>query len=149
MARALLPAVALLLLAGVAGASTSTAQPAELIAFADGYGRSAGLFVVRPDSTGGRRIGSGGAPAWSPDGRRIAFHRYVGGGRNSEIFLMDAAGRGVRRLTSAPAEDLAPAWSPDGRRIIFVSTRSGAWEIHVMSADGGAVRRITRRRSRG
>lgn len=85
MARALLPAAALLLLAGVAGASASAAQPSHLIAYADGYGRSAGLFVVRPDGTGARRIGTGGAPAWSPDGRRIAFHRYVGSGRNSEI----------------------------------------------------------------
>lgn len=52
-------------------------------------------------------------PAWSPDGSEITFDRDLGG-VNFEIYLMNADGTGVRRLTNDPADDFAPAWSPAG-----------------------------------
>ena len=79
------------------------------------------------------RAGSG--PAWSPDGRRIAFHSKRDG--NPEIYVMNADGSGVTRLTYNGARDLVTAWSPDGRRIAFYSNRDGGnWEIYVMNAAG-------------
>ncbi len=78
-----------------------------------------------------------GAPAWSPDGTRIAFvsKRDVGGGR--EIYVMNADGSGQTRLTSNPAIDTNPQWSPDGTRIVFNSDRLDSnHEIYVMKADG-------------
>ena len=81
-------------------------------------------------------------PAWSPDGRRIAFEYNPSptGLRPgaSDIYVMNAE-RGrttVRRLTSVLGFDGDPAWSPDGRKIVFESTRSGNADIWVMNADG-------------
>jgi Tol biopolymer transport system component len=48
-----------------------------------------------------------------------------------------------RRLTDDPGSDIEPAWSPDGTRIAFASNRDGDWDIYVMDADGGNVRRLT------
>ena len=81
------------------------------------------------------------SPAWSPDGRRIAFASDRDG--NTEVYVMNADGSGVTRLTVNDAVDSSPSWSPDGRRIAFVSTRDGNWEIYVMNADGSGVTRLT------
>jgi Tol biopolymer transport system component len=106
-------------------------------------------------------------PAWSPDGRKIAF---VGDGK---IYVMNADGSGKRRLTRNAAPDLRPdvqpawlpdsqpAWSPDGRKIAFETLRHGGpfacsdghpsagcnWELYVMNADGSGQRRLTRDRA--
>ena len=52
----------------------------------------------------------GGFPAWSPDGTRIAFVSRRDG--DAEIYVLDADGSGVKRLTSDPANDRSPVWSP-------------------------------------
>ncbi|MBA2626044.1 MAG: PD40 domain-containing protein [Acidimicrobiia bacterium] len=56
---------------------------------------------------------------------------------------MNADGAGQVRLTVHAAADTLPAWSPDGGRIAFTSMRSGDGDIYVMSANGGAVTRLT------
>lgn len=78
-------------------------------------------------------------PAISPDGRRIAFRKIVGE-MNSEVFVANADGTGLRNLTSHPAWEGWPAWSPDGRRIAFAGNRNSNYQIFVMDADGGNVR---------
>jgi Tol biopolymer transport system component len=74
------------------------------------------------------------APAWSPDGRLLAFERA------GRIYVMKAGGTGLHRLGSRPPRDHEPAWSADGRRIAFVTEDS----LLVMRADGGGVRRLYR-----
>ena len=59
-------------------------------------------------------------PAWSPDGREIAFASDRDG--KSSIYCMAVDGTGVTRLTSG-YDDRQPAWSPDGRNLCFVSNR--------------------------
>ncbi len=81
------------------------------------------------------------APAWSPDGKRIAFSGTGDG--DSEIFVMNADGTEVRQLTDNDSGDGGPAWSPDGTRIAFNGTRDGDSEIFVMNADGTEVRQVT------
>ncbi len=77
----------------------------------------------------------GGAPAWSPDGRRIAFVSSDG------IYVMNADGSGERLLTRAAVRyPASPVWSPDGRKIAFVSN----WQVWVMNADGSGQRMLTR-----
>jgi Tol biopolymer transport system component len=81
------------------------------------------------------------APAWSPDGRQIAFQSRRDG--DHEIYLMDADGGHLRRLTFDPGRDLHPAWSPDGSQIAFVSSRSGNNDIYLLDIETGDIRQLT------
>jgi WD40 repeat protein len=60
-------------------------------------------------------------PAWSPDGRYVAFAALAGG--VTDLYLYDLATDSLRQLTSDAYADLEPAWSPDGRKIAFVTDR--------------------------
>src|SRR5207253_1882156 len=75
-------------------------------------------------------------PAWSPDGKRIA---YAGAADKAlEIFSCDATGGDRRQLTSLGGSNGLPAWSPDGKRIAFQHTPPGEplASLYVMNADG-------------
>lgn len=74
------------------------------------------------------------APAPSPDGQKIVFMSRREG--NWEIYLVNADGSGLQRLTDDPAEDGLPAWSPDGKAIAFASRRGGSWAIWAMTPSG-------------
>jgi Tol biopolymer transport system component len=118
------------------------------------------VYVMNADGTGQRRVTDSRAddlgfaatePAWSPDGTRIAFTRTIRLTGNQpldeEIYVMNADGTGLTRLTHNPAtgilsNDLSPAWSPDGSRIVFSSRRDGRYGVHVMNADGTGLRRV-------
>ena len=56
-------------------------------------------------------------PAWSPDGRRIAFRTHRDG--NEEVYVMNADGSEQRNASRSPGGDYSPAWSPDGKWIAF------------------------------
>ena len=89
--------------------------------------RDGQIHLVNADGTGLVRLSDGPGdadPAWSPDGRRIAFasHRNAA----TEIYVMDADGsKLVRRTTGA-----APSWSPDGQWIVY-----GSGDLMLMKAD--------------
>jgi len=78
-------------------------------------------------------------PAFSPDGRTIAFSLLPTGGNDEDIYLADADGGNIRRLTTDPAYEYQPRWSPDGGTIAFV--RGG--DLWLMAADGSRARRLT------
>jgi Tol biopolymer transport system component len=80
-------------------------------------------------------------PAFSPDGKKIAFGSSRDG--EFEIYTMDADGNNASRLTNSSGMDARPAWSPDGKRLAFTSNRDGNHEIYVMNADGTGQRRLT------
>jgi TolB protein len=80
-------------------------------------------------------------PVYSPDGKRIAFLSQRDG--NSEIYVMNRDGSGVRRLTNNTAGDSTPTWSPTSAQIAFTSDRSGSPQLWVMDADGLNQRRLT------
>lgn len=107
------------------------------------FGGQRGLSLVNPDGTGFVAVHSGALPSWSPDGRKLAFTDTQA---NDDIFVIDAGGTGLRRLTDSPARDWCPAWSPDGERIAFTSNRSGigASDVWVMNRDGSAQENLTR-----
>jgi len=92
---------------------------------------------VAPAIPGGRYV----AGAWSPDGSRMVAVREEAG--NTDLYLLDAGGRVLDRLTDHWGIDVSPSWSPDGRRIAFCSSRSGSPQIYVMNADGSGVRRVS------
>lgn len=89
--------------------------------------------------------GSVSHPAFSPDGRWIAYYRIFGGRR--DIWVLPVDGRVPFRFTDHPAADVHPAWSPDGARLAFVSERSGIMEIWVgglgKSGPVGEPRQVT------
>ena len=94
-------------------------------------------------------------PAWSPDGKRIAFSSTRDGhfktkfGITDEIYVMDADGQNEQRLTDNRNNDWDPVWSPDGNRIAFSADRKGdlvSFDIYVMDADGGNQQKLTNNR---
>jgi TolB protein len=72
-------------------------------------------------------------PAWSPDGKRIAFASDRAG--SLDIYVMDADGSNPVRRTQGGLNS-SPAWSPDGKKIAFSSLREGQYGIYVMDLEG-------------
>ena len=107
---------------------------------------ASGKRAADDSDSGVRRLtddrGKDQAPAWSPNGRQIAFSSSRDG--NVDIYVMAADGSDVRRLTDHLSGDRSPAWSPDGRHLAFSSSRDGGDDdIYVMAVDGSGVRRLT------
>jgi Tol biopolymer transport system component len=70
------------------------------------------IWVGEADGSHAHRIATNAFdPTWSPDGRQIAFARLVAKG-NTEIFVMNADGSRLRRLTFNPGRDVDPTWQP-------------------------------------
>jgi TolB protein len=138
------------LLALGCGGPEAESTSAEL-AFVTSRDGDYAVYTVRADGVREQRLsaemGEGGSPqgvffqlepAWSPDGRLIAFSSLRDG--TSHLFVMEADGSGTRNLTSTAGEDDHPTWAPDGRRIAFA--RGGVGDIYVMDEDGTHLRRL-------
>lgn len=92
--------------------------------------------------TGDRRT----MPAWSPDGRRIAYSRYRDS--DSDIYKMRANGTGKVLLTTGGRAAYFPTWSPSGKKIAFTRNSSGAHgpvtsSIYKMRSNGAGKRRVS------
>lgn len=135
MWRILIAAVAGITLFAPAPGRTGATQE-SLLAFT----RGGDVHTIRADGTDSRLLlRRAYAPAWSPDGSKLAF--VSGRSGDEEIYVANADGNGARRLTRAAGPDLSPAWSPDGRRLLW----SRNAEIWTMSASGANQRRIVRK----
>ncbi len=78
------------------------------------------------------------APAWSPDGRTVAFSAWADG--QFDIFLLDLETREVSNLTRDEVFDAAPTYSPDGSSIVFTSVVGGFSKLFRVSVDDPSVR---------
>jgi Tol biopolymer transport system component len=119
-------------------ADSPTKSMIAFISAPQGLGQriNGGLYVVNVDGSGKQHLTSArySTPAWSPDGRRIAF------GAGSNVWVMNADGSEPLNLTPEPGTDSDPVWSPVGRWFAFVRVH----EIYVMHADGSGKRRLAR-----
>lgn len=82
-------------------------------------------------------------PAFSPDGKALAFTLATSEIPNSQIFVKLIGGEASLRLTSnTDGDNLSPSWSPDGTRIAFLRTSPTDSGIFVVSALGGRERKL-------
>jgi TolB protein len=98
-----------------------------------------GRTVNFPAGTAG---GSNQSPAWSADGSKIAFSSSRTG--DAEIYVADASGGNLRKLTSFRGPDVAPTWNPrTNAQLAWVSGRTGLPQIYTMDMDGANIQRMT------
>jgi TolB protein len=91
---------------------------------------------------GGSAGGSNLSPAWTSDGSRVAFSSSRSG--DSEIWVSDSSGGGLRRITSLKGPNVAPVWNPrTNTQLAFAGGRTGEPQIYTMDQDGSNVQRMT------
>lgn len=98
------------------------------------------IYVTDTRTGSTRRItdlpGNDFCPAWSPDGKRIAFARVDPGSRRFIVILESKTGRmseialGFERVTE-------PDWSPDGKKIAYTAQKDGVWDVWVEAVEPG------------
>jgi TolB protein len=108
--------------------------------------RSKELYIVDYDGFNPRRVTVNQSlnilPAWSPDGRTLAYVSYRRG--PPEIFLASIyEGKSSDVTGGRFGQVFAPSWSPDGKKIAFASSKTGSMEIWVANPDGTDARRLT------
>lgn len=81
------------------------------------------------------------SPAWSPDGRYVAFTSRRD--ENWDLYLLDPATGATSRLTDHPHYDGAPSWSPDGQQLAFESMREGDLDVFILRLEDGSVTPVT------
>ena len=122
-------------------AAIAHGQPALVILDVSGSGRDRQIELPQ--------LGQVLTPAWSPDGRSIAFSSLTAGA--TDLYVYDLESGTLRQLTNDHFSDLQPVWSPDGREIAFVTDRYstdlasltfGPCQLAVLDISSGAIRAL-------
>jgi TolB protein len=98
---------------------------------ADGEGGQVALTSVEPIIS----------PAWSPDGRELAYVSFEQ--QKAVVWIQEVASGQRRPVANFRGSNSAPAWSPDGRQLVLSLSRDGGTQLFSMGRDGSGVKRLT------
>ncbi|HXD86650.1 MAG TPA: hypothetical protein VN641_09160 [Urbifossiella sp.] len=130
---------------GFAGVRRPTFHPAgDRVTFAIPGETGQEIASVSRNATDKKTLATGGInnwPAYSPDGRRIAFSSSRDG--TFDLYVMNANGSGVRRVVKLDGMQMRPSWSPDGQRLAFTSNHAGSYDLWIVRLDGTGLVRLT------
>ncbi|MBI5889542.1 MAG: Tol-Pal system protein TolB [Nitrosomonadales bacterium] len=102
-----------------------------VVADSDGFGEQTLLALNEPIMS----------PAWSPDGKQLAYVSFERG--HAAVFVQSLATRQRIMVADFPGSNSAPTWSPDGQQLALVLTRDGISQLYLARSDGSNLRRIT------
>lgn len=122
-------------------ASLAWSPDGATIAYVRKGAHQGAIYAIAADGSSPERLlvdtpGNDGHPAWSRDGRRLAFASTQAGPWN--LYILDVATGAIRQVTDTPANDGAPSWLAGDRGLVFVSSRGGArnlWTIDLATGD--------------
>lgn len=130
---------------GFAGVRRPSFHPTgERVCFAIPTSTGQEIASVGRDGKDRKTLTAGGInnwPAYSPDGKRIAFCSSRDG--DFDLYVMNADGTGVKRVVKLEGMQSRPAWSPDGKRLAFTWNREGNYDIYAVNLDGSGLTRLT------
>lgn len=81
------------------------------------------------------------SPAWSPDGRKLAYVSFEA--KKPVVYVQDLVTRKRTVIANYKGSNSAPAWSPDGASLAVALSRDGLTQIYLVNADGKGLRRLT------
>ena len=87
-------------------------------------------------------------PSWSPTGGRIVFSGQVNSAMdtaaaNEDLFIIDADGTNLDRLTDTEENERSPKWSPTENQVAFLSDKEGNWDIYIIDLNDMAITNLT------
>ena len=110
------------------------------IAFVSQRSGTPQIYTMSSDGTDVQRITDEGGdaqnPAFSPDGRMIAFAWQKPETSGFQIYVYDMASQKFVQLTDDKSNNERPVWAPDGKHIAFQSNKTGSTQIYSMTLDG-------------
>ncbi len=117
------------------------------IAFEGGYGKKEGIYTLEIEGGRIERLTTHGyKPAYSSNGRSLAFQKKLKDDKFAKIYILDLKTKEIRRLNNDDSDriEIDPCWSPDGRKIAFVGTRKQEFcDLFIVDVNGENLKRLT------
>ncbi|MGE5243954.1 MAG: protein kinase domain-containing protein [Betaproteobacteria bacterium] len=99
--------------------------------------------VAHPDAGAVRHTIRSASLGWCSPSHDASWLACTSRTGQEDIVLLRADGGETRRLTDDPFKDRIPVWTPDDKTVVFMSTRSGAWQLWTVGADGAGLHQLT------